>query len=225
MSRRTTRQPSVGWLTAAVVVGVLGCGGPTDPAPQQQEMARLAVSANLAGTAVATMVIRVSASDINPPLVFNMEIVNSQATGSIAVPAGSNRRLQLDAFDANSIKTHDGETTIATVRPGTANDPVAITLNAIAGQQPITVTFGRFAVSVSGTTTVAAAGTTQLTATIRDADGQALTVPPSDIRWATDNPGIATVNAAGLVTGVARGTVTVMATYRGAGGAATITVN
>jgi hypothetical protein len=210
-------------LSTVALLLVVACGGPTDP--PRQGMAHLAVSASVAGTAVATMVVRVSATDITPPLLFNLEIANGQATGTIVVPAGSNRRLQLEAFDANGVKTHDGETTIAVVQPGTANAPVTITLNPIPGNQPITVTFGRFAVIVSGTTTVAVGGTIQLTATVRDAEGRTLTLPPADIRWATDNPAVATVDGAGVVTGVARGTAIVMATYKGAGGSVTISVN
>jgi hypothetical protein len=223
MPRRASRRSSITRLTTAALVLLAACGGSTEP--PKQEMAQLGVSANVAGTAVATMVVRVSATDINPPLLFNIEIVNGQAAGSIAIPAGSNRRLQLEAFDANSVKTHEGETMVATVRPGTANDPVTITLNPIPGHQPITVTFGRVTVTLSGVTTVAVGRTTQLTATVRDAEGRTLTLPAGDIRWATDNPGVATVDGTGLVTGVARGTATVMATYRGAGGEATITVN
>ena len=211
-------------LVAVTLALLVACGGsPTEPPPQ--ELARLTVSASVAGTAVATMVIRVSAADINPALVFNLEIANGQATGTIAIPAGSDRRLQLEAFDANNVKTHEGERTIAVVRPGTANDPVTVTLAAIPGHQPITVSFGKFTVTVSGTTTVAIGGTTRLTATVRDAEGQTRTVPAAEIRWATANPAIATVDATGLVSGVAAGTTTVMATYQGAGGGVTITVN
>jgi Bacterial Ig-like domain (group 2) len=224
MSNRTLRHSSFRRASTTALALLAACGGPTEP-PPQEGMAQLAVSANVAGMAVATMVVRVSAADINPPLVFNLDIVNGQATGTVVIPAGSNRRLQLEAFDANSVKTHDGETTIAIVRPGTTNDPVSITLNPIPGHQPINVNFGAFALTVSGTTTVGVAGTTQLSVAIRNAAGQPVTPAAGDVRWASDNPAIATVNATGLVTGVARGTVTVMATYRGAGGSATITVN
>ena len=202
---------------------LVACGRPTEPPPP--ELARLALWASVAGTAVATIVVRVSAVDINPALVFNLEIANGQATGSIAIPAGSDRRLQLEAYDANNVKTHEGERILAIVRPGTANDPVSVTLAAIPGHQPITVTFGKFTVTLSGATTVAIGGTTRLTATVRDAEGQARTVPAAEIKWATANPAIAAVDGTGLVSGVAAGTTTVMATYQGAGGGATITVN
>ena len=44
------------------------------------------------------------------------------------------------------------------------------------------------------------------------------------IRWATHDPGIATVDSAGLVTAVHAGSTTVTATFSGAAGRATITV-
>ncbi|HYO91890.1 MAG TPA: Ig-like domain-containing protein, partial [Pyrinomonadaceae bacterium] len=65
-------------------------------------------------------------------------------------------------------------------------------------------------------------GTAKLSATARAANGN----PRNDavIAWASDNPSIATVDAAGVVTGVAPGSATLRATSGSGSGSATITV-
>jgi PKD repeat protein len=65
-------------------------------------------------------------------------------------------------------------------------------------------------------------GSIQLTATPRDANGNALF--GRTITWATDNPGVATVDGGGVVTGAAVGTDRVSATSEGQTGVVTITV-
>lgn len=64
--------------------------------------------------------------------------------------------------------------------------------------------------------------TVQLTATVRDADGVALT--GRSIAWTTGNAAAATVSGSGLVTAVATGTATITATVEGILGTSTITV-
>lgn len=66
-------------------------------------------------------------------------------------------------------------------------------------------------------------GSTQpLIATLRDADGTALT--GRTITWSSSNTAVATVNGSGVVTGVAAGTVTITATSEGKSGTAALTV-
>jgi uncharacterized protein YjdB len=65
-------------------------------------------------------------------------------------------------------------------------------------------------------------GTTQLTATPRDAAGNPLT--GRTVTWSSSAPGIATVSANGTVTGVAPGTATITATSEGRTGTSTVTV-
>jgi uncharacterized protein YjdB len=65
-------------------------------------------------------------------------------------------------------------------------------------------------------------GTQQLTATLRDADGNVLT--GRSITWQSLTPSVATVSASGRVTGRAAGSSTVRATSEGVSGEAVITV-
>ena len=64
--------------------------------------------------------------------------------------------------------------------------------------------------------------TVQLTATPRDAGGNALA--GRVVTWASSAPAVATVSSAGVVTGVTSGTATVTATSEGQSGTATVTV-
>ncbi|MGB7588723.1 MAG: Ig-like domain-containing protein, partial [Solirubrobacterales bacterium] len=73
-----------------------------------------------------------------------------------------------------------------------------------------------------GPVSVTVGQTVQLTATPRDAGGNALT--GRVVTWGSSNTGIATVNGSGLVTGVAAGSATITATSEGKSGTAAITV-
>lgn len=46
-----------------------------------------------AAPAIATLTITVSATDIATDLVFNVDLVNGEATDTLGVPAGSNRTI------------------------------------------------------------------------------------------------------------------------------------
>lgn len=73
------------------------------------------------------------------------------------------------------------------------------------------------------TTTLVTGNTATLTATPRDASGNALS--GRTIAWASSAPGVATVSSSGVVTAVAAGTASITATSEGRTGSATVTVN
>src|SRR6266704_4518180 len=106
--------------------------------------ATIAISVNLSGTMVATVVADVTAPDIPTMLVFNIPIVNGIATRAITVPAGSNRTITLRAYDAGGVETHSGSVTV-TIQPGT-NPTMSVVLTPLTGDLPITVTLGSFRV-------------------------------------------------------------------------------
>ena len=72
------------------------------------------------------------------------------------------------------------------------------------------------------TTPVVAGGTVQLEAITRISSGDPRTGVP--IKWTSDKPGVATVDAGGVVTGIAPGQATVRAATEAASGMTTITV-
>ncbi len=106
-----------------------------------------------------------------------------------------------------------------------ANGTTTVTATSEGKSAQITVTVAPLApvatVSVTPVaSTVATAGTVQLTATLRDANGAALT--GRAIAWSSSIPAVATVSATGLVTALTPGTVTITATSEGRSGSASI---
>jgi len=104
---------------------------------------------------------------------------------------------------------------IATSHPGDQSDTANVTVSGC--QVPVaTVTVSPSSASVSVGQTV------QLTATPRDANGNALS--GRVVTWASSNTSVATVSGAGLVTGRAAGSATIAATSEAKSGAAVVTV-
>ena len=215
-------------LITATLLSLLACSSCLSHEPAGVNggdvQTQLFIRAELTGTTVAMVVVEVTASDIQTPLVFNIPTVNGVAAGPISVRAGSNRTITLRAYDAGGVETHTGSVTLS-IRPGT-NPPIAIVLTPLVGDVPITVTLGSFTVRVGpGTALVAVGDTVQLTATVLDANNNPV---PAQVAWATLNAAVATVATDGpqtaRVTGVGPGGTTVFAVYGGIAGPATITV-
>jgi glucose/arabinose dehydrogenase len=204
--------------TLAVALLAACRDGPTAP---EAVPAQLVLTASLRGTRVAEVVVEVSAPDIQPPLVFNLTVVDSVASGAITVTAGSDRAIMLRCFDAAGVETHRGGDTI-TVQPS-GNPPLQLTLLPLAGDVPIDVTIAGIVVTVSpaADTLVVGGLTRQLTASIMTTGG---TPVSGRVQWASLNPALATVDTGGRVRGHAPGSVQVVATYAGAGGAAALQV-
>jgi hypothetical protein len=214
------RSAALAALLPVLLLAACSSGDVTRPSGGQ---ASLIVHVNVAGTAIATVVVDVSAPDIPTPLVFNFPVTGGVAGGTITIPAGSNRAIDIQAFDAGGVGTHTGSRTI-TVQAG-SNPGISITLNPLTGDVPIEATLGSFAVTVtptSNTLSLAGSETVQLAAAVLDAQGQ--TVSAAAVTWATHDPGIASVNATGLVSAVGVGETNIFATFQGAVGSAAITV-
>lgn len=208
-------------LLAAALVLLLGACTDGITNPGDGETSAIRVTANTAGTPIATLVVQVTAADIGTPLVFNLTSVNGVATGTIRVPPGAARTFTVQAFDNTGAITHEGSATID-VNPGNNNAPLNISLGPRSGHVPVTVTFGAASVIVDpASATLLDDSTLQLNAWVISAEGDTLNVT---VDWATNNPARATVSATGLVTAVDTGTVQIHATYEGIGGFAAITV-
>lgn len=206
-------------LALAAVFAAAACSGDATGS-QPGDEALLQVSANLSSTPISTLVVEVTASDIPNTLVFNLQVQNGTASGTIKMPSGADRTITVKAFDSSGQVTHEGSVTL-NVDNG-QNPPVAISLGPRSGHVPVTVTVGDHSVVVSpASVTVAAADSVQLTATVTAAGGAPMNV---QVEWATLNPGIATVSPSGWVRGANAGQVQVVATYAGVGGSSQVTV-
>ena len=182
------------------------------------------LQADLTGTAVATVVVDVAAPDIPTTLVFNIPVVQRQATGTITVPAGSKRTITLKAFDAGGVATHTGSVTLD-IQPG-ANPTVTLVLQPLSGGVPITVTLGSFTVTVTPPRDSLLVGDTiSFTATIHDANGNPVA---AQVAWGTVATALASIVTTGTQTGRVTanhpGQTTVVATYGGTAGTATVVV-
>jgi hypothetical protein len=220
---RTHRGCQTVLATLLVAFAVAACNSGTEPKPLRREPGGLFLSASVAGTPIATVVVEVTGEGISPSLVFNLELVNRVASGKITVPAGSGRTVTVRGYDTGGIETHRGSTTID-VREGASNPPVTIFVRSLIGDQDVIARLSAHTVTVTPSiATLAPAGTITLTATVRDADGNTVGAS-AELRWATTAPAVATVSTDGVVTGVVPGSANIVATYRGEGASATVTV-
>ena len=206
-------------VSVAFLAALASCSGPGGVGPPPPE-ARIGVTADVSGTSIATLVVRVTATDIPSALVFNIPIVNGVANGTITVPAGSNRTITIRGFDAGGVETHEGSATLS-VQAGT-NPAVSLVLTPLTGDVPITASLGQFIVTVApASASLSVAGTRQLAAAIKDTKGNPVS---GVVAWATLDPGVATVDTTGLVTATGAGSTTISAVFHGVTGIATITV-
>jgi len=184
-------------------------------------MGELQINAVVNSPTVSTLAVTVTAADLSDPFVFNFELVNGTATGTITVPAGGRRTITVRAYDVSGIETHEGQV-LVNIRPG-PNPAVRITLRPLNGQQPIVIVLGSFTVTVAPPAATLFVGQTlQLAATVTDVDGTVVG-GTGDVVWASDAPAVATV-AAGLVTAHLEGAARIVASFGGVAAAAQITV-
>ncbi len=151
---------------------------------------------------------------------------------------GSTHQLSGTALDAYGnpvagapISWSSSDTRVATVSTSglvtaVGNGTVTITATAgsVVGSASLTVSQVVAAVAVSpATVTLGALGATeQLTATVRDANGNP--IAGASVTWVSSNSQVATVSTSGLVTAVGNGTATITATVGGLSGTARVTV-
>jgi len=123
---------------------------------------------------------------------------------------------------AEGVATVAPNGTVTAVAPGSAT--ITATSEGKSGTATVTVTAIPVAsVTVDpATVSLTTGGTQQITATPRDAQGNALA--GRAVTWESQNTNVVTVSATGLITAVAPGTTTVTATSEGKVGTVTVTV-
>lgn len=205
-------------VVLACLAALTSCTQSVD-APPSGGQATLQLTADLSGMTVATLVVEVSAPDIPTTLVFNIPITNGVASGTITVPAGSDRTFTLRAFDAHGVEIQIGSAMVS-IQAG-ANPAISIVLSPLTGDVPIHATLGSLSVTVSAAPILEPGETATLTALIKDQDGNPVT---GTVAWATRDPWVASVNASGLVTTIAPGIARISATFQGVTGVAAVTV-
>jgi Tol biopolymer transport system component len=199
-------------VLAAAAAGITATCGPepTGSEPDQLD-ATLTVSAQV-GDRVAAVSVEVSAPDIRTPIVANIPVTDGVASGTMTVPAGSDRLTTVHAFDDNAIETHRGAKTV-NLKEGD-NQVVEIALDPLTGQEPIVATVATYTVTLEpADTAIDVLETAQLSATVTDASGHVVQNPALD--WGSTNPVVAGVDDNGLVTGGHAGVTSIVVTYLG----------
>jgi hypothetical protein len=207
-------------LGAFLLFLTLGACRDNPAGPPPESMAVLRLSANVAGTAISQLVVEVTAEDLAAPLVFNLEIAQGRASGTLRVPPGSARTFRALAYESGGEVTHEGSHT-ADVRRG-ENPPIRITLLPRLGEVEVTVTLAPLAVEVGPAEARLEVGDTlRLSAVVRDVEGRPVA---GRVEWASLNPALAVVSREGVVTARREGTVQIVASFAGVAGSARLII-
>src|SRR6266480_953937 len=162
--------------------------------------------------------------DVTPPTatVQAGQTVQLTATPRDANGAALSGRAVTWSSNNTSVATVSSSGLVSGVTPGSAT--ITATSEGKSGTSAITVTQVPVAtVSVSPPTASIQQGqTVQLTATLKDANGNPLS--GRTVTWSSSNTSVATVSSSGLVSGVTPGSATITATSEGKSGTASVTV-
>ena len=204
---------------------VLLAGCEKSPTGANNRPVTLHLSASGLVTTVNLVVVKVTAADIPVPLVFNFPVTGGSISGSIEVPAGSDRTITASAYDAGNTETHRGVVTMDL--PAGTQPVLTLQLLPLTSTQPITITITSVVITLSQaslTLTVGLADPAPLTATIKDASGNP--VNGASVKWATTDPQRprrSTGRLAGA-TPTGAGTARIVATFAGVAASCDVTV-
>jgi len=191
------------------------------------KLAATSTPANLSDTATVTVSgcnVPVATVTLSPTAI-NLQIgQTSQLTVTLKDANGNvlTGRTVTWSSDNGSVATVSGSGLVTAAGVGTAT--ITATSEGKSGTASVTVSSVPVAaVTVSPATASLMAGqTVQLTATLKDANGNILTGRP--VTWSSNTTGVATVNSTGLVTAKVAGTATITATSEGRSGTSAVTV-
>ena len=184
-----------------------------------------ATSEGKTGTATVTVSAVPVASVVVAPTTLPLQVGGTGTLTATARDAGNN------ALAGRTITWTSGTPGVATVAPNgtvTAVAPGTSVITATSEGKSGTATVTVSAIPVASVTvaptsaSLTLGGTQQITATARDAQGNALT--GRTITWQSGSTAIATVTQAGLITAAGVGSTTVTATSEGRVGTVTVTV-
>ena len=183
-------------------------GSPPPPPPAPAPVASVTVSPS-ASTLTVGQGTQLTATlrDASGNVLTGRSVAWQSSNGSAAGVSSSGYVTAMSAGTATIVATSEGRSGTASITVQSAPAPAPVAT--------VTVT--------PSTSTIQPGQTVQLTATARDASGNALS--GRVITWQTSNPSAATVSSSGLVTGQAPGSAMISATSEGRSGTSAITVS
>jgi uncharacterized protein YjdB len=206
---------NVATVSASGLVTGVGAGTATITATSENKSGTATITVNLAPVNTVTVLPNPSSTFVafTTSLTATLKDANGNTlTGRTVTWQSSN----------TSVASVNSSGVVTGLAPGTST--ITATSEGHSGTSTLSVTLAPVAtVTVSPASASVTAGTTrQLTATLRDANGNVLT--GRTVTWSTDDPMIATVNSSGLVMGKKQGTAHITATSEGKSDASTVTV-
>jgi len=214
---------AVTWTTSAAGVATVNASGLVT-AQGAGTATITATSEGQSGTAGATVLVPVASVSVSPS---SLSLTVGQTGQLTATPRDANGnpltgRTVTWTTSASGVATVNGSGLVTARGAGTAT--ITATSEGQTGTASVTVTQAPVAtVTVSPSSLSLPVGQAgQLTATLRDANGNTLT--GRTVTWTTSAAGVATVNGSGLVTALALGTATITATSEGRSGTAAVSV-
>ena len=215
---------SVAWTSSDTSVATVDTDGLVT-AESSGSTTITATSGGKSGRASITVALPASRIAITPP-------------SATLTSVGATRQLTATVYDANndaisgaSVSWTSGDSTVATVtmnglvtavRRGSAR--ITATSGGVNGSASITVALpaSRIEIDPPSATLTSVGATRQLTATVYDANNDAIS--GASVSWTSGDSTVATVTMNGLVTAVRRGSARITATSGGVNGSASITV-
>lgn len=211
----TSANPAVATVSATGLVSTVAPGAVTISATSEGKSGSAQIT--VVPVPVASVTVSPTTASIQTSQTVQLSAALLDANGN--APTGrtvtwSTSNANIASVNASGLVTGvaAGSATITAASEGkTGTSQVTVTLPPVA---KVTIT--------PSTALLAPAQSTQLTATLTDANDRVITGPA--VTWSTSNSAVATVSSSGLVTGVASGSATVTATSQGVSATATITI-
>ena len=215
----TSAAPTLATVSASGAVTTIAAGTATIVATSEgQSGSATLVIGNPAPPPVATVSLSATSTSMlvgqSQPIAVTVKDAQGNVLGTRTIAWSSSNLGVLTVSPSGTAQAIGAGT--ANITATSEGKSASITLTVTAPIEPVA------SVSVSGTTSITAGQTTQLTATARD--GRSVVLSGRTVIWSSSAPNVASVSPSGVVSGLAAGQVVINATVEGIIGSLALTV-